>query len=459
MPIKRISIIIFGLSLFALGIIIGSLISFFFQTNKVLKKDQGWLFSSLNQILNQKKSEEFFTPRGLPILEEKDFFKEVEDLLISKKEDFIKADLSAMKLAYYQKGKLFKEYPILSKGKEGTWWETPAGIYKIELKREKHLSSICKVWMPYAMVFQGNFFIHGETYYPGGKPTTLAFTGGCLRLKTEDAKELYQLVKIGTPVLVFDQKFKRDNFLYHLKPPAITAKNYLAIDLKNNFVFLEKNSEEKVPIASITKLMTALVATEYLYLGKEIKITDEMLVKTSIPRLKAGQKYNVFELLSLLLLESSNEAARALSNFFGPQKFVELMNLKARSIGMENSHFVDPAGSSSENISTLKDLAILARYLYYNRKFILDISQGKKYDIFNFRFSNILRNFNKLDEKEFIGGKVGLASASGETILAIFEIDIENQKRPIAILALGSSDAKKDVKEILNWIKNIYPVR
>jgi len=181
-----------------------------------------------------------------------------------------------------------------------------------------------------------------------------------------------------------------------------------------------------------------------------------MLTQTSIKRLEVNQKYNVFELLYLLLLESSNEAAQTLSYFLGPQKFVQLMNLKARAIGMENSHFVDAAGMEAENISTAQDLAILAKYLYFNRRFILDISQGKEYYIFNFRFSNLLQNFNKLEEKEFIGGKVGLSKVSGETALSLFEININNQKRPIAIVALGSSDSKKDTEKILNWIKSVY---
>jgi len=234
---KKTSIIILAISLFSLGILIGILINSSDQLNKFWQRDIRWF---LNFILSQKASEEIFSPGGLPKLEDKGFFEKVESMLISEKQSFIKADLSLMKLSYYQEGKLSKEYPILSKGKEGSWWETPTGLYQIELKKERHFSSIGRVWMPHALAFQGNFFIHGETYYPGGRPTTLTFTGGCIRLKTKDAKELYQLVKIGTPVLIFDQKFKKDNFVYQLKIPEVSAKNYLAVDLKNNFVFLEK---------------------------------------------------------------------------------------------------------------------------------------------------------------------------------------------------------------------------
>jgi len=107
-----------------------------------------------------------------------------------------------------------------------------------------------------------------------------------------------------------------------------------------------------------------------------------MLVGTSIKRLEKNKKYSAFELLHPLLLESSNEAAVALSYFLGPSRFVQLMNLKAKAVGMENSFFVDPAGLGPKNISTSKDVGMLARYLYYNRSFILDITRDKLYDSF-----------------------------------------------------------------------------
>ena len=77
---------------------------------------------------------------SLPALENASFFDEVRSIFLSSKSDFIEADLSAMMLRVYHKGTIVKEAPILSKGREGSWWETPAGLYKVEAKKENHFS-------------------------------------------------------------------------------------------------------------------------------------------------------------------------------------------------------------------------------------------------------------------------------------------------------------------------------
>ncbi|PIY96212.1 hypothetical protein COY65_01335 [Candidatus Jorgensenbacteria bacterium CG_4_10_14_0_8_um_filter_39_13] len=452
---KKFKIFIFIFLALIIGLGAGGLGGYFYGFKQVYQKNIGSIFAEFPE---QKESGDALKFGSYQILENEEFFNKTKNNLIYQKFDFINVNLSEMKLQFYKEGQLAKDYPILSKGREGSWWETPAGLYQVELKEKKHFSSMGRVWMPYSLEFQGNFFIHGETYYPDGTPTTNRYTGGCVRLATADVKDLYSRVKIGTPVLVFDKKFEKDNFIYQFKKPEISPKNYLVIDLKNNSEILEKNSEEKVSIASITKLVTALVASEYINLSKEITITDKMLVETSIKRLEKNKKYSAFELLHPLLLESSNEAAVALSYFLGPSRFVQLMNLKAKAVGMENSFFVDPAGLGPENISTSKDLGMLARYLYYNRSFILDITRGKLYDsFFNNEFKGKLENLNHFaDNPEFKGGKIGFTNAAGKTMLSIFEININGQTRPIAIIVLGSEDEINDTQKILTWLEKTF---
>jgi len=94
--------------------------------------------------------------------------------------------------------------------------------------------------MPFSMQFEGNFFIHGWPYYPDGTSVGSSYSGGCIRLSNEDAKDLYNKIKIGTPVLVLEKDFEKDTFSYQYKKPVISANNYLIADLKSNFVFLEK---------------------------------------------------------------------------------------------------------------------------------------------------------------------------------------------------------------------------
>lgn len=397
-----------------------------------------------------------------PKMAEPDFFNRIKTQFLNEKLSFIEANLSTMELILYQKGQEVKRAKIVGKGKEGSWWETPAGIYRIETKEKLHFSSIGQVYMPYSMQFQGNFFIHGIPYYPDGRETELSYTGGCIKLFTNDAKEIFEKTELGTPVLVFEKDFEPDQFSYVVKQPKVSASQYLAVDLKNNFVFFQKNSQEVVSIASLTKLMTALIATEYIDLEKEISITRTMLTATTVPRLKVGQTYSAYDLLFPLLLESSNEAAQALSYFLGPQRFVELMNKKAKALGMGKTIFADSSGISPVSASTAEDLFILAKYLYFNRHFILDISAGK---ISNSaygqpKFSN-LANFNyprKANSiwKDFIGGKIGLTRASKETILSLFELELKGEKRPVAVIVLGSDNYFQDVETIVNQIKLTY---
>ena len=397
---------------------------------------------------------ESFKFGSFPILEKENFFEKTKKELIKKKLDFLLVNLSEKKLYFYKKGSLKKVYSVLSIGKEGSFWETPSGFYQIEAKIKNAYSSFGKVYMPYSLQFQGNFFIHGWPYWPNGTPVNSKFSGGCIRLSNNDAKEIFKETNLGTPILIIEKEFFKDEFSYQLKPPEVSAKSYLAADLKNNFVFIQKNPNEIYPIASITKLITALVVCEYVNLWKKIIVEKNDLIYTSKPRLKVGESYCSFDLLYPLLMESSNEAAKVLTKFLEEKKFIEIMNQKAKSIGMKNTKLVDSWGGSKENVSSLKDLFMLAKYLLNNRKFILDITKGKVYHyLISKNFKN-LENFNCFyDLEEFVGGKIGKTKAAQETMLSIFNLNFRRETRPIAIIVLGSKNACLDTQNILNWIK------
>src|SRR5690606_20071147 len=207
-------------------------------------------------------------------------------------------DLSTMTLRLQHGSTTVLEVPIESKGREGSWWETPAGLYKVQSKEEEHFSNMGQVWMPWSMQFQGNFFIHGNTYYRDGTPTAREFTGGCIRLSTEDAKRVFNLATVGMPVLVYEDGLSVDDFLYeNLEPIPSLSNSYLVGDLGNNHIFADKEANTQMPIASITKLMTALIATEYIDLDKNVTITESMLATTTPPRLHPGEKHTVYQLL------------------------------------------------------------------------------------------------------------------------------------------------------------------
>jgi len=393
-----------------------------------------------------------------PELAQAEYFLAVRERFIADEASFVEADLSAMRLRVYQDGVVTKDVPIKSKGREGSWWETPAGLYRIEAKKENHFSSFGQVYQPWSMIFQGNFFIHGWPYYPDGTPVASTYSGGCIRLADEDAEAVYQLVSTGMPVLVYSDRFHEDNFAYSPNLPNVSAERYLVADLGNNYVFLEQGSDDQVPIASLTKLVTALVASEYINLDNPITITQTMLATTSLPRLRAGEKIRALDLLYPLLLESSNEAAAALAQTLGKARFVGLMQKKVQALGMLDTVLVDASGSGAGNISTPQDLFHLLKYLQYNRSFVLKLTTGElnRSAYGKAHFTN-LHNFNLFaGDPSFLGGKVGQTLAAKETMVALFEIPFEATPRSVAIIVLGSNDVARDVQTLLAYTRANY---
>ncbi|MEA2701785.1 MAG: hypothetical protein QOE22_494 [Candidatus Parcubacteria bacterium] len=394
-----------------------------------------------------------------PSLSNIDHFNTVKNRLVAEGATFVEADLSSMVIRVYKEGQVAKEFKILTKGREGSWWETPAGVYRIETKEENHFSSFGSVYQPWSMAFQGNFFIHGWPYHPDGSPVSSQFSGGCIRLSNEDAQAVYDLVEVGTPVIVFEQDFGSDSFTYAKKQPNVSAAAFLAADLRSNSVLAEKSSREVVPIASLTKFVTALVSAEYINLDKPIGITQTMIVDTSRPRLQPGQSVQAFQLLYPLLMESSNEAAEALARSVGPDRFVNLMNKKAESIGMASTHFADPAGRKFENVSTAEDLFVLLKYVYNNRSFVLKISTGElNTSAYGAPIYGDLQNFNNfgVPNAEFLGGKVGQTLAAGNTAIAVYNVTIQGVERSVAFVLLDSQDVKKDMQEMVAYVLRQY---
>jgi len=393
-----------------------------------------------------------------PVLSDPDYFNTVKEKMLAEHVSFIEADLSRMQLTLYEKGEKKIEASIASKGREGSWWETPAGIYKIETKTENHFSSFGHVYQPYSLAFQGNFFIHGWPYYPDGTDVPQSYSGGCIRLDTEDAQKIFAHAETGMPVLVFEKDFSEDTFSYDQRLPGVTADAYMAADLGNNFVFIGEQENVEKPIASITKLMTAIVATEYINIEKDVTMPPTF-ASTSIPRLKAGETHTVYSLLYPLLIESSNEAAGVIADSIGTSWFVDRMNKKGEAIGLVNTHFADASGSRADNTSTAEDLFRMAKYLYNNRSFILSLSiDSLGFNAYGDPSFQNLSNLNYIPAlwPYMVGAKTGKSDSAGETMFAVLELPLQDKTRPVAIVVLGSEDSKADVVRIAEFIMARY---
>ena len=393
-----------------------------------------------------------------PALSNPDFYQKTRTELLKGNVDFIEVNLSSIILRVYKDHAMVKEVPILTKGKKGSWWETPAGLYKAETKIKSHRSSFSPVSTMWNIPFQGNFFIHGWPYYTADDtPVSSTYSGGCIRLSDTDAKDVYDMVALGMPILVFEESSIKDTYTYSPNIPPLSAKNYVAVDLQNNFVFLEHDTKEQKPLSLFTKLVTALVATEYLNIEKEIKITDAMVVETHTPRVLVGKSYSVFQLLFPLLMESSNESASALSSTIGQARLVSLMNDKARSIGMTSAQFVDATGIDKGNTGTVEDVFHLARYLYDYRKFILGLTNnvvdngayGSPH--WNDLEGNLFKN-----DPGYVGGIAGFSLDNKQMALAVFDVNFHGVMRPIAFVALDSDDIPRDIRAMVEYVKNAY---
>lgn len=152
-------------------------------------------------------------------------------------------------------------------------------------------------------------------------------------------------------------------------PLRVIAPKAMIVNENTGEVILRKNSDQITPIASVTKLMTAMVLLDRnLPMDEEITITDADVdrLKYSSSRLQVGTTLNRHETLLLALMSSENRAAASLARTYpgGMPAFVTAMNRKAQSLGMNNSYFADPTGLNPENTSTAEDLVKMVRAAY-----------------------------------------------------------------------------------------------
>jgi len=239
--------------------------------------------------------------------------------------------------------------------------------------------------------------------------------------------------------------------------PEIKAKSALSVKIDkfgNQKVIFEKNPEEVLPIASITKLMTALIVLENYDLSQKIKISQKAIDQPeSFGQLKIGEQLSVENLLYIMLIESSNDAAYALSDLIGEDAFVDLMNIESKFLGLRNTHFADPAGYLPENYSTAKDLVKLANYLLEKKPEIFEITKLSEFDLYDPEgiFHHRLINTNKIlkDYPRIIGGKTGETSQAKQCFLLI----MKDQEGSLLInVILGSEDRFGEMKELINYI-------
>ena len=195
-------------------------------------------------------------------------------------------------------------------------------------------------------------------------------------------------------------------------------ENYVVMDTKSSRVLGSKNMNEKMLIASTTKIMTSLVALENASTTDVLCAESEILsVYGSMIYLDIGECMTLYDLLVGLNLRSGNDAAMVISTqTIGYDNFIKEMNILANRIGMTNTKFSNPHGldNETENISTAYDLALLMRYATKNKIF-MEITKLKKYNLTSNVEEHIWYNKNELlrSYKFATGGKIGYTEKAG----------------------------------------------
>ncbi len=242
-------------------------------------------------------------------------------------------------------------------------------------------------------------------------------------------------------------------------PLDLRSSVALVVDQDTNEVLFEKNQHAVLPIASVTKLMTALVTVEAnLPLAEELQVSQDEMVRAGIrSNLRPGFEMTRGTALHLALMSSENRAAQLLGRTYpgGLSRFVEAMNAKARLLGMDDSHFADPTGLSAENRSSASDLVRLVKAAYehdvirqYSVSGELALAVGKR--TVNYRNTNRLTDNPDWD----IGlQKTGYISAAGRCL--VMQAVIEGKRVVMVLLdSVGKYSRLGDAERIRDFLES-----
>lgn len=239
----------------------------------------------------------------------------------------------------------------------------------------------------------------------------------------------------------------------------VSAHSAVVLDVATGVALFTKNEREHRSIASLTKLMTAILVLEQYHNQLDTSATIPSLameVEGSRMFLLSGEEMTIANLLRGLLIRSANDAAVTLANTVGgtQEHFVELMNRRAHYLGLENTHFTNPHGlDNPENYSTARDVAFLAKYAL-TFPFIRETVSLREETVFDVsgKFSHTLKTTNELLGTSFpiFGLKTGTTEEAGECFVGLATLD----KRDFLIVLLGSENRFQDTKALLWSLEN-----
>jgi len=243
---------------------------------------------------------------------------------------------------------------------------------------------------------------------------------------------------------------------------GLRGEAYIVKRLDTGEILYEHNAEKIYPIASITKLVTAVVAQEALDLDSRVIINDAILATEGVAgNLRRGESLRVRELMYPLLMVSSNDAAEAIARTQSRSDFIALMNRWVRSIGATQTTFADPSGLSPRNTSSANDVLAILEKIVTSYDGILDITKLKTFTV----RTHLWRNPTSfLNLSQYRGGKNGYTEEADRTAALLFDIPAqkygdESGTVPVAVVILKSSDRSRDVLKVLETLEKDFGLR
>ncbi len=271
-----------------------------------------------------------------------------------------------------------------------------------------------------------------------------------------------------------NEQNSRQNTLPVIKKDAnklnISGNSFISVFVSANDsekILIEKNKDMQLPIASITKLMVALLANEEYKLNSIVSISQNSLELKGISGIyHVGEHFLFTDALQAMLVGSHNEIASTLAEQTSTDEFVGAMNKKASELGLSSTHFINPTGldpspgSDSINHSSVYDLYKLAKYVQKNQPSILPITTKEEFRLFDAdgNFVATVKNTDKLlgrDDIPFriIGGKTGETPLAKQNLVLVTGSPCGGK---LFNVVLGSQNNFGDMEKLLRYVNESY---
>ena len=246
----------------------------------------------------------------------------------------------------------------------------------------------------------------------------------------------------------------------NVQRPSLNGTSAIIYSVGSSRVLFAKNADVRLPIASVTKVLSALVARDLFAMDEVVTVPSSAVrVDEEQQELYVNEEIAVGSLIKLMLVKSSNDAAYALAAHAQRRgiDFVGRMNEKARELSMRDSHFLDPAGLNNDGYATAHDLAMLFSSVLRERD-LWDVSLEREVSVTSWdgKITHRAENTNQLLDEfpNIVGGKTGFTTeAQGSMVLMVA---VPAGHDTIISVVLNSPTRFEDTRQLIGWVLNAY---